>query len=174
MNKIFGIGLSRTGTTSLSDTIREATRINLIHYPNPVELWDRKSAGAVDIPVVAEFIELDFHFPHSKFVYTIRDKEEWLDSIVPYFARKKDWSQSGRQVEIRRKVYGDPFPDRYQASLAWDRHDAMVHEYFKNRPEKLFTVNIPGGDTPEALWNFLGLNPEQCPKQFTHSNKLKK
>ena len=82
--KIFGIGLSRTGTTSLAHALREV-KINIIHYPTESQLFNPKSDGACDIPVIVHYKELDKKFPKSKFVYTIREKEEWLTSMENYF-----------------------------------------------------------------------------------------
>jgi hypothetical protein len=166
--KVYGIGLSRTGTTTLNKVLNQwgwPTK----HYPNPRELFDPSSAGATDIPASAHFRDLDLKFPNSKFIYTIRDKEKWLDSIVPYLERKRGWQQSQGQVDLRRRLYGDPFPDRRQASIAWDRHDADVRDWFGDR---ILVIDIVGGDSPQKLADFLGVNTNMT--VFPHHNELKK
>jgi len=172
MGKIFGIGLSRTGTTSLNDTLRDEAGINMIHYPNRVELFHGNYDGATDIPVALYFMDLDKKFPDSKFILTVRDKYEWLESIVPYFERKRDWPQSKAQIQIREMIYGSAFPTEFEASLAYDRHHALVGQYFYGRND-LIEVNVVGGDDPENLWKFLTLDSEP-PACYSHKNKLRR
>jgi len=172
MDKIFGIGLSRTGTTSLNDTLRDGGGINMIHYPRTDVLFQGDYGGATDIPVALHFMDLDKRFPNSKFVLTMRDKYEWLESIVPYLERKRNWPQSKGQIEIREKMYGSAFPTEFEASLAYDRHHALVDQYFYGRND-LLEVNIVGGDTPSRLWEFLGLDTDP-PDMYAHNNKLEK
>lgn len=166
--KVFGIGLSRTGTTTLNNVLNQ-WGWQTIHYPNDQQLWDPKSDGATDIPVALNFRELDLKFPGSKFVYTVRDKEKWLDSIVPYLERKKQWQQSQGQVNVRRMVYGSPFPNRQQASKAWDRHDADVRAWFGDR---MLVIDIIAGESPQKLAQFLGVKTDMT--EFPHLNELKK
>lgn len=169
MMKIFGIGLSRTGTTTLSKTLK-MTGFNVIHYPSESDLYSFGNNGACDIPVIPNYKHMTAFWPDAKFIYTTRDKEEWLDSIVPYFERKRQWNQSGRQVDIRTKVYGTPFPNREEASIAYDKHDIDVRHFF-DRDENFLELNIIGGDKPKKLFDFLGV--ANILNEFPHENKLK-
>lgn len=166
--KVFGIGLSRTGTTTLNNVLNQ-WGWQTIHYPNVEQLFYQDIAGATDIPVALYFREIDLRYPGSKFIYTIRDKEQWLDSIVPYLERKRNWPQSRSQVKIRKKLYGDAFPTREQASKAWDRHHADVHAWFG---ERMLIIDIVGGDSPQKLAQFLGVKTDMT--EFPHLNELKK
>jgi len=166
MNKIFCIGLSRTATTSFCDVLRP--RINIKHYPNQMELYFAPFDGAADIPVVAEYKVLDRMFPNCKFVYTVREIEDWVSSVVPYFEEKKDRTLSDYQAGIRMKVFGALFPNEDQARKAYIRHHQDVLNYFKGREGDILILDIIGGDKPEKLFNFLGIkNP---PKEFPKSN----
>jgi hypothetical protein len=169
MRKIWGIGLSRTGTTSLSKVLTFAG-LNVLHYPNDQQIFWGINNGGCDITVAAAYKKIDEHFPDSKFVYTYRDKEDWVSSIVPYLERKRNWNQSPKQISIRKELYGDPFPNEEQARKAWARHDADVRKYFENRPDDLLILDILGGDKPKKLWDFLGL--ENPPSEFPHENRL--
>ena len=80
--KIFGLGLSRTGTTTLAETLK-LVGYDVIHYPSHNQLFSENNNGATDIPVIPHYKELDKRFPNSKFVYTIRDKQEWLNRMGP-------------------------------------------------------------------------------------------
>ena len=170
--KIWGLGLSRTGTTTLTYVLNQMG-YNHIHYPTYDEMMDFNNDGASDIPVIPMYKRLDKLFPNSKFIYTIRDKDAWLASMGPYLERKKTWVQSSTQIETRISVYKKPFFDYNIYSKAYDDHDKDVKEYFKNRPKDLLILDILGGDKPQKLYDFLesDLTP---PEVFPHKNKLKK
>lgn len=170
-SKIFGIGLSRTGTTTLNDVLVQLG-YNVVHYPSEDELWGFHTDGATDIPVIPEYKELDRKFPNSKFILTVRNKEQWLDSIVPYLERKRGWNMAPRQVTIRSLVYGTPFPNRAEAEKAYDYHMNDMLTYFKNRKQDLLVLDIIGGDSTKLLTDFLGVDP--IDPVFPHKNKLKK
>jgi len=168
-SKVFGIGLSRTGTTTLNHVLNE-WGWETVHYPNERQLWDPRSHGATDIPVALHFRELDLKFPGSKFVYTVRNKERWLDSIVPYIERKRQWKQSESQVNIRKQIYGSVFPNRNQADKAWDRHHGDVLGWFGNA-DRLLVIDIVGGEPPSKLADFLGVKTSMT--EFPDMNRLK-
>ena len=66
--KTFGIGLSRTGTTSLTLAL-EALGLSVAHFPTTMKQIEEHDA-ATDTPVAASFQSLDSRFPGSKFIYT--------------------------------------------------------------------------------------------------------
>lgn len=170
-SKIFGLGLSRTGTTSLNNFLIELG-YNVIHYPTPEQLFDFNNDGATDIPVIPVYKQLDQRFPNSKFILTIRDKQQWLESIIPYLERKRNWNQGSRQVSAREAVYGVAFPNKEQASMAWDKHHYDVEEYFHNRKNDIITINIINGESTERLLNFLG--KQSTITKYPHDNILKR
>ena len=171
-SKIFGIGLSRTGTTSLNNFLTELG-YNVIHYPYERDLWAWDNDGGTDITVTNNYKELDARFPNSKFIHTTRDKNEWLDSIVPYLERKRSWGMGEWAVNNKTQLYGSPFPNREESSNAWDRHGYDVYKYFEYRPNDYIKVDIVGGDSPRELLKFLG-KPEDLASEFPHNNKLKR
>ena len=86
--KIFGIGLSRTGTTSLERALK-ILGYNCEHFNsgsrvlNWPELFMLESA--VDTPVSARFESLYYAFPDSKFIYTVRNISEWAESMKRFY-----------------------------------------------------------------------------------------
>lgn len=171
MKKIFGLGLSRTGTTTLNETLIRMG-YNTIHYPSQDQLFSDNNNGATDIPVIPVYPTLDAMFKGSKFILTIRDKEKWMNSMHPYLERKRNWNQSTTQVQLRVDVYGAPFFEKEKYSAAFDNHHNNVIEYFKDRPNDLLILDILGGESPKKLYDFLGhKNP---PETFGHWNMLKK
>jgi len=167
--KIWCLGLSRTGTTTLSEVLNRVGYRH-IHYPTDEQMLDMNNDGCGDIPVIPVYKELDRRFPNSKFIYTIRDKESWLKSMEPYLERKRGWNQGQRQVNVRKSVYGDPFFVHSLYSQAYDKWDKDYREYFKNRPNDFLVLDILGGDKPQKLFDFLGINYNM--DLFPHYNKL--
>ena len=171
MTKVYGLGLSRTGTTTLNNVLLEMG-LNVVHYPSPNQLGDPQLDGATDISVIPFYKLLDLNNPGSKFILTLRDKEQWLDSIVPYLERKRQWSQSGWQVQIREEIYGTAFPNRQEASEAWDIHHSDVRKYFRHRPYDLLEINLTdGSSSPQQVAEFLDIKTSLT--EWPHYNKLK-
>ena len=99
--KIFGIGLSRTGTKSLTKALN-SLGFNILHYPidevtyNELQEGNYKLSiledcdGITDLTIVSYYAQLDSLFPHSRFILTIRNKEDWLISMKSHWAGKVD------------------------------------------------------------------------------------
>jgi hypothetical protein len=171
-SKIWGLGLSRTGTTTLTYLLNQIG-YNHIHYPTDDEMMSFNNDGASDIPVIPKYKKLDAQFPNSKFILTTRDKEKWLKSMSTYLERKRNWNQSTRQVNIRIDVYKEPFFVYEVYDRVFDEHERKVKEYFKNRPETLLILNIVDGvDKPQKLLDFLGVDAKM--DEFPHRNELKR
>lgn len=87
MNKIFNIGLPKTGTHSLNVALN---RLGFKSLHNPIPFRRQAFAGCYrfdpnDWRALTNFGEhiyaqLDANYPDSKFILTVRDKESWLDS----------------------------------------------------------------------------------------------
>ena len=90
MRKIFGIGLSRTGTKSLAAAL-QILGYNTLHYCPLVNKRDSISSDDIkkyDAIISTKFYGiysvLDLQYPNSKFILTTRDKEHWFSSISKY------------------------------------------------------------------------------------------
>ena len=173
MKKVFGIGLSRTGTTSLTKILNDVG-IAIVHYPTKRVLFDPHSPGACDIPVAAFYKQLDQKFPNSKFVYTVRDKTEWLTSIESYLKMKHLrgdvvglWKK-----QIRLKMYGQLDFDKELFTTAYETHDRDVRRYFKHRTDDILILDICGGDPIHQLMHFVK-KQELRKGSFPHMNKKK-
>src|SRR5690348_16204945 len=82
--KIIGVGLSKTGTTSLAGAL-QILGFSCIHS---CESYMLETASAmVDGPAAARFPQLDVLYPGSKFILTVRDKQEWLQSCAAHWQR---------------------------------------------------------------------------------------
>jgi hypothetical protein len=170
MNRIFGIGLSRTGNKSLARALR-TLGFDAHHWPTSMHELENHQA-VTDITVSCRFKELDRSHPASLFIYTVRDRPSWLKSC------KGHWS---RLNKIRGTSKLLPFAERAEIALygtlqynesilieAYERHDKSVMEYFKQRPDDLLVLDIIGGQGWDALCGFLS-RPVPSVK-FPHAN----
>lgn len=165
-SKIFGIGLAKTGTTSLNDAFA-ILGIASIGCPASISAVKRFDA-ATDGIVADQFEQLDRAFPNSKFIYTVRERESWLESYTRYHGRKQS-SSPGHKDKVKR-LYGTTGVDKQTLLDAYDRHESHVHEYFKDRPGDLLVFNICGGQADwESLCAFLGKPIPDTP--FPSSNE---
>jgi hypothetical protein len=147
--KIFGIGLSKTGTKSLM-TATEMLGFRSKHFPRE-EDFGRFDAFA-DTSVAVQFERLDRLFPGSKFIYTVRAMEPWLESCARHFAKD---ARTERARFIRRDLYRTILFDERLFREASKRHEAAVEAHFAGRGD-LLTLDICGGDGWGKLCRFLG------------------
>jgi hypothetical protein len=173
-SKIFGIGLSRTGTKSLTLALN-MLGFRVAHYPDDeITLKELRAGkynfsllkdfdGITDITVAPYYAQLDKLFPDSKFILTIRDKESWLRSVEAHFGKPVfEGTPSNENTMLLRRqfrvaVYGTYSFNRERFSHVYDLHYKNVTDYFKNRPESLLIINIYKGDGWEKLCPFLNL-----------------
>ena len=164
---VFGIGLSKTATHSLSAAL-DSLGIRCRHYPDlsyfvrgdfasPLRGYD----AACDTPCAAYFRELDRAYPGSRFILTVRERGEWLRSCQTHFEareRPSDIDPSSPKGVVRRRLFGTAQFDLRAFEQSWQRHHDEVRAYFADRPSDLLVINIcRDGD---ACWgelrSFLG------------------
>jgi len=155
---MFGIGLSRTGTKSLTQALRRLG-YTATHFPFTLEEIDRHDA-ATDTSVAYRFEELDFRYPGSKFILTVRETESWLDSCERHWAVRAPidaLSQIEREVveRTRMSLYAGLDFDRERFRSAYFRHRERVLAYFSDRPDDLLVIDICAGEGWEKLCAFL-------------------
>jgi len=171
-HKIFGIGLSRTGTRSLAEAF-QLLGYTFIHNPGKNGLlFQGRLDGACDISVTRYYKELDEKFPNSKFIHTIREKEQWLKSMEMHYASKPSETCTPRIIGNRIAVYGQVDFNKETFSKKYDQHYKDVDIYFKERPSDLLTINLCEGDGWEKLIPFIGHT--KIPRgPFPHKNRIK-
>ncbi len=192
MSKIFGIGLSRTGTKGLSVALTNLG-IKTIHYPEAQDTLKLLSNGMFRLPVLEDyeamtdvqsvpfFPQLDEEYPNSKFILTVRDIDSWLESTKRHFRgveREDRVAVSIRYSEahwMRSAVYGTLKWDRSVFRQRYYTHHAAVMDYFKGRDD-LLVMDICAGDGWEKLCPFLGVpNPKhRFPDNITAERLIKR
>jgi hypothetical protein len=171
--RIFGIGLSRTGTKSLSRALKmlgitvrhypadEQTYNDLIHGNYRLTILDECEA-ITDITVSQYYAQLDRAFPGSKFILTVRDRESWLRSMEKHWKDKPVYSDDPEEKThmkmrrfLRAAVYGVRHFNSERLSFVYDLHYRNVIEYFKDKPDQLLVLNITRGEGWDKLCPFL-------------------
>jgi hypothetical protein len=173
--KVFGIGLSRTGTRTLAAALN-TLGIRTLWYPSGRRTFLELTSGnfrltvlnkydaLTDTPVVPFYPQFDRLYPGSKFILTIRDKESWLKSCEKHWTKfgfvgpeppdAPFWRQFAYFIDLR--VYGRHSFDSAHFSQVYDKHVERVGRYFRYRPESLLTINVCAGEGWEVLCPFLG------------------
>jgi len=156
-NKVFGIGLSKTGTTSLTEALKLLS-LNVEHFVFDYDLEELD--GVTDTPVVRDYKTLDEQFPGSKFILTGRSMEEWLLSCSYHLlAPAKD----PRVQQLRMDIYGCEKFDKERFRAVYLRHKEDVLRHFAHRPWDLLEMDICAGDGWGKLCPFLGYVPPKVP-----------
>lgn len=164
MNKIFGIGLSRTGTLSLHMALKKLG-FKSWHDPRPLLKLDNNKLylytsithdALVDSTVARMYKELDVKFPKSKFILTTREMDKWLASCKKFFWKGR-WSKDAITTKLHLDLYGDTKFNLITFKEKYNEYQKDVLSYFKDRNEDLLILDICGGEGWEKLCPFLGL-----------------
>ena len=183
--KYLGVGLSKTGTTSLwmamtrlgfksiQSTYKEAARLNDVvlgtdNRPDFRPIYD-DCDFICDLPHAYFFREIGQAYPRLKFILTLRDEDAWYRSMRAHFRKraKRDYFN----MVLHGIVYGgndfDKLPEFLYKKRFRDWNDTI------NRvipPDKLLVMNIcDGKDDYATLCPFVERpNPNEG---FPHENK---
>jgi len=170
--KIFGIGLSRTGTTSLHEALKILNR-NPIHFPqNIMDFLNYDSA--VDSSVAFCYKFSDVYFPNAKFVYTVRDIDGWVKSMYNYYQKVVNPQTNPFNDKINKIFYGKTkFNEDNNEDFknGYEKHHFDVMSYFKDRHNDMLLLDIIGGDGWDKLCPFLGCDIPDVP--FPNMNPSK-
>jgi hypothetical protein len=177
--KVFGIGLSRTGTYSLT-TALNALGIPTRHFPNdPITQEELKTGryrlsvldevqALTDIPIAPFYPQLDRAFPGSRFILTTRETESWLASYENHYRMYVEHQRDEFDDFVFACVYGCLHFNAERFRDVKERHEAEVRRYFADRPRDLLVLDVAGA-TWEPLCEFLGLPVPDEP--YPHDNR---
>jgi hypothetical protein len=160
--QVFGIGLSRTGTSSLNRALR---MLGLTSKHFPVELVKSKynaealeKKSATDTPVAWRFKVLANRYPEAKFVLTWRDETTWLDSCRRlWIDQKTEWDKAENDCinQMHQDLYDTIDFDSKKLMVSRSRHHVEVFNHFR-KENRLLEMNIAEGDGWAKLCRFLG------------------
>ena len=179
MNKIFCIGLNKTGTTSLHQAF-EILGLKSVHFVddkgnNIKDIiqenylagndilkglegydaftdWDN-SRNSVEI-----FKEFDKQYPESKFILNTRELNSWLDSRENHVKRNQATKEKNPDADITWLEV-----DREGWEMQFRSHHDEVYKYFDGRNDDLLVIDVTNGDGWELLCPFLGVERPKVP-----------
>jgi tetratricopeptide (TPR) repeat protein len=178
--RVFGIGLARTGTTSLSAalailgfaTVDWTNRLTCeLMSDDDLYLFD----AFTDTPCCLAFERNFYMFPNAKFIYTRRDPTDWEKSFTGHV--KSIYSVSSfaeHRTKMREGAFrhGRAFISQTLALFlnydnyaeAFHTYDHRVRRFFADKPkERFLEFDIFAGDGWHQLCEFLGRDVPSTP-----------
>ena len=169
INKVFGIGLTSTGTLSLNTSLK-ILGFNTRHDPMDVDMIQclangmianlsflEQCDGVIDSQMIPFYPQFDEEYPGSKFSYTYREVEDWIASMAHKATPgKRDITGTSQQF-TRISIYG---AIQYSESVYRHRHRThhlSVMDYFKDK-DNLLVLRVCEGEGWEKLCPFLGVD----------------
>ncbi|MGV7223092.1 MAG: sulfotransferase [Nitrospinales bacterium] len=202
--KIFCIGANKTGTTSMKAALEELGIIVAPQRPAEelVDDWAKRDFNKLirfckysgqafqDIPFSYPFtyVVLDYSFPSSKFILTIRDSsEQWYSSLTKFHAKmwgdsfnvpnKKDlqnayYVEKGFPWKVNRYLYTTPEKNPYEKKKLiehYEQHNRSILNYFRHRENDLLVINVKSEGAYHKLAKFLKIETDNT--KFPWLNK---
>ena len=168
-DKIFGVGLNKTGTTSLAHALNTIGFNCLSWDPRAMTLFSEKKISELyqHIALYEGFVDwpwplmvnqlLDKYGERGRYILTKRQSPRvWLESL------KRHAVLMGSKASPREKIYGYRYPHENEAHHIdyYQRHNAQIHSTFKERglSHVLLEVCWENGDGWQELCRFLSVS----------------
>ena len=154
-NKVIGIGLPKTATSSLAVALTN-NNVSTIHFGTPEceEIRQKMYKGIYKFDTLDNYVgitnafemifpQIDKEYPNSKFIYTIRDKDVWIDCAEKHWQRMMNNPKATpMQVHHHLITFGTYLFNKDRFSYVYDMHSNMVRDYFINRQQDLLILDI--------------------------------
>jgi hypothetical protein len=168
--KILGVGLSKTGTTSLHRAMI-ILGFSSIHYdterlkdvldgsnPRPdFRRYDDIDA-VTDLPTAYFYDELLIAYPMCNCILTIRNEDDWWESIR-YHVNERYAPEGGKRTKLNSQVlnyvYGSAEAHEFLYRKKYREHNERV--LAKIPGDRLLVMDLAAGDGWEKLCPFLGV-----------------
>ncbi|MCS4122727.1 sulfotransferase family protein [Salinibacter ruber] len=174
--KVFGIGLGKTGTSTLGKCLDylgydvkgpdiELTRKYRDGNISDILKVSDSYNGFQDFPWPLLYKEMDKRYEKSKFILTTRKTEyAWFESLKKHADRKGN-------TEHKKIAYGFEKTRglKEEHISLYNKHNREVREYFEGREGKLLEVCWETGDGWRDICDFLGHDVPDHP--FPHINE---
>lgn len=132
-----------------------------------------------DIPFSLPFTyqRLDQAFPESKFILTVRNSaDEWYESLLrfettfmeldhlptPRDLKENPYLSTGWFWRSHQLIWGIDEQTLYAPEIykgQYERHNASIVDYFRNRPSDLLVLNVADRDAVDKVCDFLSIDP---------------
>lgn len=162
MNKLFVIGLPRTGTTSVCAALLNHD-FKVAHTALTKQAFALADVVA-DTPCFCDYPQLDRLFPDSRFVYLQRDTEEWIPSIQMLLTKIMNHRQNDKHLHpVIQRCFDTCFGilstenplDKQHLVQCYQTHQQQIKEHFAHRND-LLSIDISHQNSLNQLLNFLG------------------
>lgn len=175
--KVFGIGLGKTGTTSLTEALEELGYNKAIHFPiddhNMSLVLNGYYDAATDTPIARDYKKLLELYPEAGFILTTRELQSWLKSMETHMTkgRGKHGARRSNIAKLRTDLYGSKKFDRELYEQAFKTHLMNVIEHFTEtgNMDRLLIHSFSDNPGWEVLCKFLELEVPDI--DFPHLNK---
>jgi len=171
MEKVFGVGLNKTGTTTLGQCMRVFGSRHLSHSEEFARLYrygQKTKLLAIandfdsfeDWPWPLMYKEAAVEFPDAKFILTVRKSAQvWLKSLVTHSYKLPP------EENYHELIYGYKYPLGHKAYHLefYNNHNASVIDHFRDQPGRLSVLCWENGDGWPELCNFLGVDTPDVP-----------
>ncbi len=177
-SKVFCIGFHKTGTTSIGKALEILGYkvIGCVHNKDRQILSNENRIYEIangfldkynafqDNPWPLLYKWLDKKYPSSKFILTIREKFDWINSVVNHFGYN--------DTPMREYIYGVGHPKGNEKIYIrrYEQHNAEVVQYFHNS-NNLLILDINEREKWKNICHFLQKNIPNV--EFPHLNKAK-
>lgn len=191
--KVFCIGQNKTATTSMEAILKSLGYKMGSQYEGEILIkeWTLRDFNKIiklcktadafqDVPFSNDFTYqvLDYVFPKSKFILTIRNnKDEWYESVKRFHTKTigkdrlptandlKEYRYNKKRLkgylwETQRVKFGINESTLYDYKIYTDQyemHNNRVKEYFRYRPNDLLIINLAEENAMEKIYTFLGV-----------------
>ena len=157
--KIFGVGVHRTGTSSVARAL-SILGFRTSHWSRHGQIMADVRAGnyrlrvmedldaVLDFPIPVLYRELDAAFPGSRFILTVRDQREWLASV-------EEHTRCRSLLEEEAMFYGADIFDAGDALERYREHNRRVIDHF-SCGSNLLVLDVCAGEGWEVLAPFCG------------------
>lgn len=185
-SKIFGLGLSKSGTLSLAEALQQLgwDILHSIHFPS--SFYDQRASsfveslrqafrdhdGACDLEVPYVTEELLGAFPDAYFILNYRSLDDWLGSAEHWFKRQLSPDLLAMREELtmgRLTTYGSDSFRSFPFEKAFIRHHLKVLETIPCC--QLLWFDVWRGDGLEKLAQFFGI-PEIAVRDLVYPTAL--
>lgn len=177
--KIIGVGFQKTGTSSLRDALailgyKVGDNNYQLLWPILHNNWNRvynklnKYDAVEDNPWPLIYQQIDKNIPNCKFILTLREPESWYQSVARHIGDLRS--------PMHEWIYGvgKGLPKDYKQNTlqVYQKHNAEVLSYFKERPQDLLVLNLVENPRWDELCAFLNQPIPNVP--FPHANNKHK
>lgn len=173
--RVFGIGMHKTGTTSLHEALTilgyRSGHWTTAKWAKHVwrQVMEKGTSysldqvyAASDLPMPLLFRQLDAAYPGAKFILTVRDEWKWLKSVSNHWnpdinPYRNQWDTDAFSHRVHNLLYGRKDFDPTTMLNRYRSHNEEVIAYFKDRPNDLLVMDLEKNCGFPELCAFLGV-----------------